>query len=109
MAGYGAAVLVAHAGRRLAVGQGARRAGDDHAPVTGAVAEPGLCSRHGQFSVPRRTGSKRRVLKTEYRARSHTPRKRAFWFNPLILNGLSQLDDYWTRSSKNGEYGPRRG
>ena len=61
-----------------------------------------------QLRTFRTRGSKRRVLKTEHRACSHNPRERPFWLNPLILNGLSQLDDYWTRSSKNGEYGPNR-
>ncbi len=52
--------------------------------------------------------SNSRVLKPEHRACSHNPRKRLFGLNPLISNGLSQSDDFRTRSGKNGEYGPNR-
>ena len=52
--------------------------------------------------------SNSRVLKPEHRACSHNPRKRLLGLNPLISKGLSQSDDFRTRSGKNGEYGPNR-
>ena len=56
----------------------------------------------------RTSRSNSRVLTPEHRACSHNPRKRLFGLNSLILNGLTQLDDFRTRSGKNGEYGPNR-
>ncbi len=53
-------------------------------------------------------GSNSRVFTTEHRACSRNPRKRLFGLNSVISNGLTQLDDFRTRSGKNGEYGPNR-
>ncbi len=56
----------------------------------------------------RTSRSNSRVLKPEHRACSHNPRKWLFGLNSLISKGLTQLDDFRTRSGKNGEYGPNR-
>ena len=52
----------------------------------------------------RTSRSNSRALKTGHRACSHNPRKRPFRLDPLILNGLTQSDDFRTRSGRNGEY-----
>ena len=36
------------------------------------------------------------------------PPKTAFRLNPLICNGLTRLDEVWTKSRRNGECGPNR-
>ena len=49
-----------------------------------------------------------RVLTTEHRTCSHNPRNRSHRLNSLIWNGLTRPDEVWTKSRRNGEYGPNR-
>ena len=77
-------------------------------PTAGRHGNPVLKWTIGEEIGNRTSRSNSRVFKPEHRACSRNPRKRLFGLNSLILNGLTQLDDFRTRSGKNGEYGPNR-
>ena len=75
--------------------------------VTGYLPEgTGIRIQSGEEIGNRTNRSNSRVFKSEHRACSRNPRKRLFGLNSLILNGLTQLDDFRTRSGKNREYEP---
>ena len=84
--------------------------------VTGYLPEADADCRKARESVsnPGRKSAIGRTVRTLGCSRPSTGRvsttleKGLFRLNSLILNGLTQLDDFRTRSGKNREYGPNR-